>query len=99
MKEQEFRKMVREEIQHILFEESPFEENKENLISQIYQWIIRGDMDKAMKAMQNDPELLKLAKNVDDLKAELLKRMAGDDVFMSLLANSVRRLKAKKGIE
>ena len=98
MKKNDFRKMVREEIKKVLFEDIPYgkENEKSNIISQIYQWIIRGDMEKAMKAMQNDPTLLKLAKNVDDLKHELLKRMSKDEKMLELISNSVKRLRQKR---
>ncbi len=101
MKEKEFRRIVREEIRKIMSEDSNIipKKEKESIISQIYQWIIRGDMQKAVTAMQNDPTLLKLANNVEALKNELLKRMAKDDKMLQLISQSIDRLKAKKGIK
>lgn len=61
MKENEFRKLVREEVRTILSETS-----KGDVISKIYQWIIQGDMEKAMTALKYDPELMKLANNVEN---------------------------------
>jgi hypothetical protein len=102
MKEKEFRKLIREEIKNLLNENLNAiisKQEKENIILQIYQWIIKGDMKKAVTAMQNDPTLLKLANNVEALKNELLKRMAQDDKMLELISQSINRLKAQKGIK
>lgn len=88
MKEKEFRKIVKEEIRNILSETT-----KGDIISQIYMWIIKGNMRKAMQAMQNDPELMRLANNVEELKKELLKRMSEDDNFGEFLLKTVKQMK------
>ena len=104
MKEKEFRKIVKEEIKKILDEAKVPDyvtgvtksEPMGGIISQIYQWIIRGDMEKAIAAMQNDPVLIKLASNVETLKKELIKRMSHDDKMLELVAQSVERLKKQR---
>ncbi len=104
MKEKEFRKLVKEEIKKILYEDvdiksNPNNINKESILSQIYQWIIRGDMDKAAKAMQNDPTLVKLANNIDALKKELVRRMENDKATYDLFANAIETIKKRRGIK
>ena len=100
MKEKEFRKLVREEIKSIL-EDIPSEtpSKKGDLISQIYQWIIQGDMEKAVTAMQNDPTLMKLANNVELLKKELIKRMSQDKGMMDLISQSIDNLRKQRNIK
>ena len=84
MKEKEFRKIVKEEIQNILLETT-----KGDVVSKIYQWIIQGDMKKAMAALQYDPELVKLAKNTELLTKELLRRISNDKKFKDFLLKTI----------
>ena len=84
MKEKEFRKIVREEIQTLLSETT-----KGEILSKIYQWIIKGDMEKAMTALKYDPELMKLAKNIEELQKELLSRMSKDKKFTDFLLKTI----------
>ncbi len=100
MKEKEFRKIVREEIKKMMKEDFTLPQNKkESIASQIYQWIIQGDMEKAYTAMQNDPTLLKLANNIEMLKKELVKRISKDDKMLQLISQTVDKLKMQKGIK
>lgn len=100
MNTSEFKKLVKEELKKAMSEmNNPEEETKNSLISQIYQWIIKGDMKSAQQAMQNDPELLKLANNVEVLKKELLHRMAKDEKMLELVYNAIQDIKKRKGID
>jgi len=77
MKEKEFRKLIREEINNYLDEDTEESSHLKNLIAKFYLFIIKNDLNKAKEMLKNNPELQKLAVDIkresDVIAANLLK--------------------------
>jgi len=87
MKESQFRKLVREELDNCLKEEGEKSSALKNLISKFYMFIIRNDLNKAKEILRNNPELQQMASEIkresDKIAGELLK----DESFIRFLLN------------
>jgi len=87
MKESQFRKLVREELDNCLKEEGEKSSALKNLISKFYMFIIKNDLNKAKEILRNNPELQQMASEIkresDRIAGELLK----DPAFIEFLLN------------
>jgi len=87
MKETEFRKLVREELDNCLKEEGKKNSVLKNLIAKFYMFIIRNDLNKAKEILRNNPELQQMSAEIkresDKVAGELLK----DPAFIEFLLN------------
>jgi len=102
MKKSELKKIIKEEIKNAFilaeFEKinSDSEENKESFLSKLYQWLIRGDLKKAISMMQNDPVLNKMEQNLKELEKELAKKILNDEKMLELIYQAIQQVKKQK---
>jgi len=66
------------------------------LISKIYMYLIRGQMNKAIERMQNDPELKRLKQKVDDAKTKFHDVAMKDEKFQAFILKTIKNKIVKK---
>lgn len=92
MNEKEFRKLVRTEVKAILQETDNFRTKKSksagtlsDVLVKFYLYLIRNDLHSAEQYLKNNPELLKMAKNIKQQNSKLASELFKDKDFIKFL--------------
>lgn len=93
IKEADLIRIIEQEIEDYGVEKAPDVQNKNkkiaDVISKIYQMIMRGEIEQAKKALAADPEIQQMAGEVAKLTSDLGKKLKNDDNFLQHISKIV----------
>lgn len=67
-----------------------------NVITNLYMWYIRKDIEKAKRAMQSDPVLLKIKSNIKTIEDDLEEKLKNDPESCKKLNDVINNLQKEQ---
>ena len=89
-------KLIEQEVDNYTQSHNIYNQQKnikiEDVISNIYQMIMKGQIEAAKKALADDPKIQAMASEVAKLTSELGKKLRTDDKFLNSISKMIDKM-------